>query len=117
MGDLYGKLAPDSVDEIILLSSTLYWETGQLNRGTSELHRWELRRARRRRRPLRVKPRRMRVEPVLDDSGAHHCATLTYATADAGAYCTPTPGPSEADASPYTSTRRSSQSARFRADA
>ena len=61
----------------------------------------------------------MRVEPVLDDAGAHRCAySWTYATADAGAdrysYAWTQP---EADASPYTSTRRPDQSARFRADA
>ena len=61
----------------------------------------------------------MRVEPVLDDAGAHRCAySWTYATADAGAdrysYAWTQP---EADASSYTSTRRPDQSARFRADA
>ena len=61
----------------------------------------------------------MRGEPVLDDAGAHRCAySWTHATADACAYrysyAWTQP---EADASPYTSTRRSYQSARFRADA
>ena len=61
----------------------------------------------------------MRVEPVLDDAGAHRCAySWTHATADAGAdrysYAWTQP---EADASSYTSTRRPDQSARFRADA
>ena len=61
----------------------------------------------------------MRVEPVLDDAGAHRCAySWTYATADAGAdrnaYAWTQP---EADASSHTSTRRPDQSARFRADA
>ena len=61
----------------------------------------------------------MRVEPVLDDAGAHRCAySWTHATADAGAYRDAYAWTQpEADASSYTSTRRPDQSARLRADA
>ena len=60
----------------------------------------------------------MRVKPFRDGTGAHRCAySWTHATADAGAerdsYAWTQP---EADASPYTSTRRSDQRTRFRAD-
>ena len=68
---------------------------------------------------MRVKPYRVREEPVLEYAGAHRCAySWTHATADAGtyrdAYAWTQP---KADASPHTSTRRPDQIARFRADA